>query len=424
MSPQPSTAALKNVTPLPPRTLTPSGSDAEAFVLRLGRALHTRGIPSHRLEEAMQGLSRRLGLDGTFFSTPTAMFASFSDGKRPDVHLIRVGATNVDLGSLSELDEVSTQVAEAAISPAEGLARVEAIEKAPARYPRWLVALAFAINSAAATAFFGGGLREMGVALAIGLSTGLLALFTARDGKPWRAFEPTAAFCAAAIASVAAHLVGPVAVPVAIIAGLIALLPGYSLTVSINEIATGHLASGSARITSAMMAFFTLAFGVALGTRVVDMALGPVPVALPTAPLPLWAILVALAVATATFAILFAVSRRDLVWVIGVAFVGFWGARLGSALFGPELGVFVGALVVGASSNAFARLKNRPAVVPLFPGIMLLVPGSIGFRSLSSLMAHDVVSGVQTAFTMALVAVALVAGLIVSSELVNPRRPL
>ena len=53
---------------------------------------------------------------------------------------------------------------------------------------------------------------------------------------------------------------------------------------------------------------------------------------------------------------------------------------------------------------------------------MLLVPGSLGFQSLSALLANEVVSGMETAFRMALVAVALVTGLLMANVVVGPRR--
>ena len=55
------------------------------------------------------------------------------------------------------------------------------------------------------------------------------------------------------------------------------------------------------------------------------------------------------------------------------------------------------------------------------PGILLLVPGSIGFWSLAALLESDVVSGVETAFRMVLVAVSLVAGLLLADAIVPPR---
>ena len=50
----------------------------------------------------------------------------------------------------------------------------------------------------------------------------------------------------------------------------------------------------------------------------------------------------------------------------------------------------------------------------LVPGILLLVPGSVGYRSLSSLMERQTVAGIETAFSMILTAVALVAGLLIA----------
>ena len=54
----------------------------------------------------------------------------------------------------------------------------------------------------------------------------------------------------------------------------------------------------------------------------------------------------------------------------------------------------------------------------------MLVPGSIGYRSLASFLADDVLSGVETAFRMALVAISLVGGLLLANVLFTPRRSL
>jgi uncharacterized membrane protein YjjB (DUF3815 family) len=75
-------------------------------------------------------------------------------------------------------------------------------------------------------------------------------------------------------------------------------------------------------------------------------------------------------------------------------------------------------------SNTLARLRNQPSVVTIVPGLMLLVPGSLGFRSLESLLARDVVAGVVTAFSMLMVAVSIAAGLLFANALVPSRRVL
>ena len=48
------------------------------------------------------------------------------------------------------------------------------------------------------------------------------------------------------------------------------------------------------------------------------------------------------------------------------------------------------------------------------PGILLLVPGSVGFRSLLYIIDRNAVVGLQTAFSMIMTAVALAAGLLIA----------
>ena len=100
----------------------------------------------------------------------------------------------------------------------------------------------------------------------------------------------------------------------------------------------------------------------------------------------------------------------------------FFGGRLGAATLGPELGVFAGAFVAALASNMMSRWRGVPALVTLSPAMMLLVPGSIGFRSLALLLDREVVNGIQAAFRMILMFAALVAGLQVAGVAVPAPR--
>jgi uncharacterized membrane protein YjjB (DUF3815 family) len=122
--------------------------------------------------------------------------------------------------------------------------------------------------------------------------------------------------------------------------------------------------------------------------------------------------------------VLFRARPRDWGWIGLTGTLAYVGSRLGSEVLGTQLGAFVGALTVGLVTNLLARVRNRPAVITLVPAIMVLVPGSIGFRSMESLLARDVLAGVDTAFSMLMVAVALVAGLLFANALVQPRKAL
>jgi uncharacterized membrane protein YjjP (DUF1212 family) len=390
----------------------------------LGGALHRYGVAAHRLEEALTLVAARLGVRGQFFVTPTAIFASFKAGADPDrVVLVRSRPGEVDLGRLARLEEVIDDLLGGRASPARALRRVAGIVAAPEPYGPLSTTIAFALTSAGATRFFGGGAREIAAALLIGLSIGVLARLFARRPGAARLFEPLAAALATLMAWTAASLAGPVSAELAVLGGLIVLIPGLSLTVAMNELATLNLVSGTARLMGAAMTFLGIGFGVALGTRLADLAL-PIPVAVDPAGLPEWTLGVALLVTPLALAILLRARPRDAGWVLLGAIVAYLGARMGTRLLGPELGVCLGALMIGLFSNACARHFSRPASVPLVPGILLLVPGSIGFRSVRSLLDQDVIAGMHLAFSMAMVAVGLVTGLLLANILLPPRRSL
>jgi uncharacterized membrane protein YjjB (DUF3815 family) len=101
--------------------------------------------------------------------------------------------------------------------------------------------------------------------------------------------------------------------------------------------------------------------------------------------------------------------------------LAFYTSQLGAIIFGPDLGSFVGAFAVGVGSSVIARLLDRPSQIYLVPGILLLVPGSVGFRSIAALMDREVVSGIETAFKMVVIAVSIVSGILIA-RVVTPRR--
>jgi uncharacterized membrane protein YjjP (DUF1212 family) len=397
--------------------------DAVGFVLRLARAMQAYGYPAHRVEGALGEVARRLGLTAQFFSTPTSFMASFGALERQRTHLIRVEPGDVDLGKSADVEEIIREVLEGRATPAQGSADLERVHSAPQRYGAFATVLAFGVSSSAASRFLGGGLREALVAGVIGLAIGLLGIVAGRLRGLGRVFPFLAAFSASAIAAAAATVLPHYSVYVGTLAGLIVLIPGLTLTTAMTELSSGHLASGTARLSGALMLFLVIGFGVAIGSQMVTLVLGEYASRVRPELLPDWTWWLALVGAPLGFTVLFRAHARDAIWILLAGALGIAGSRVGSAAFGPELGAFVGALSVGVASNAYAYLLRRPASVTLVPGILLLVPGAIGFRSLSSLLDREVITGVETAFTMVLIAAGLVAGLLLANVLVPQRRP-
>jgi uncharacterized membrane protein YjjP (DUF1212 family) len=57
--------------------MPPEEQHAPLFVLRLAHALHASGYAAHSLEDVLKHICERLGLIGQFYTTPTAIIASF-----------------------------------------------------------------------------------------------------------------------------------------------------------------------------------------------------------------------------------------------------------------------------------------------------------------------------------------------------------
>jgi uncharacterized membrane protein YjjP (DUF1212 family) len=396
---------------------------AVGFVLRLARALHAYGYSAARLEDILAATADRLGLAGhRFFSMPTQIMAAFGPEDRQRTHLLRVEPGEVNLGKVAALEQVSLEVAQGRASPEEGMRRIERIVEAPSPYGPAIVTLAHGVLSGAVCQFLGGGWREIIVATVLGLGLGLLAIYAASHARVSRVFESLAAFLVSTAAIGLARLVGPMSVFVATLAGLIVLMPGLLLTTAITELATRHLASGTLRMGSAFMTLLGIVFGVALGTRVGVMLFGEPASALPST-LPGVAPYVAVVLAAASSVVILRADLRDAPWIVAAGVLGVLAGRFGAAKLGLELGMFVASFGVAMASAAYERWRNRPAPVVLVPGILLLVPGSIGYVSMSSLMQRNTVAGIDTAFTMVISAVSLVAGLLIASILApEPRR--
>ena len=419
MATRPSVPEPASAAPVP---LAPDEVEQIAgFLVKLGRALHTYGTPSHRTEEALTRIAARLGLRAQFLVTPTSILGSFGEDEFQITRLARVEAGETDLQKLTRLHVVMRDVYAGTMTPREAREIVDVIVKGPASY-RWpSTLLSFALTSGAAARFFDGGAVEILMSVAIGLVVGVMVLASANRERVRRLMSVLGGMVAAAGATAMAHT-ADVFVPIVVLASLIVLLPGFSVTLAMNELALGHLVSGSARLTGATVTFLQLGFGVALGSELVRLVLGPAPSAVVPARLHDATVFLALAIAAGALTVIFRARARDALVILPMSAVAFFGARFGSQQLGPELGVALGALLLGVCSNLLSRRLDQPSAIALMPALLLLVPGSLGFRSLQSLLANDVLGGVETAFTMALVAVGLVSGLLVANAAVTPRR--
>lgn len=399
------------------------------FVIALARRLHEYGTAAPRLEDAIGKVSARLGLVCDVLSTPTSIVLSFAeqnselDSVADFTQVIRLAPGEVNLRRLCAVDEIADRVIDGSLNLQKGYRQLLELDRPPSRRTRRLTVLSFGVASASVAALLKASWTDLAVVALLGWFIGLLALGAARRPRLSNSFEAMSALLVTLIATLVSAYVAPLTLNAVVLASLIVLLPGMTLTTAVRELSSQHLVSGVARMAGAMATLLKLTFGAVAATQLCRV-LGVVPAVEVLPPVPLWAEWGGLVAGALSFAVLFRSAPRDGPIVVGSVIFGYALTRLGGAQFGPEFGVFIAGLGVGAVSNLYATWYQRPGAVIREPGIILLVPGSVGFKSLSFVFERDVFLGVDTAFSLIAILVSLVAGLLFGDLLVPPRRSL
>ena len=401
-----------------------------AFVVETARRLHQYGTAAPRLEMAVSRMGERLGLRIEVWSSPTAIILSASTLDATNTaalaevtQVMRLPPGDVDLARLCRVDRIADEVIAGTLDVEDGFRQLRALTEPR---PRWwwpLSVAAFGIAAAMVAVLLHGAWVDQLAAGLIGIVIGQVTVSSAGHPRMAVASEAIAALLATLIAGAIGAFIVPLALKTVVISGLIVLMPGLALTNAVREISTQHLVSGTARLAGALSSLLKLTFGTLAGAQILDL-LGWHVLGAPLAAAPDWIEFPALLLGSAAFGVLFQAAPRDWPLVMGAAIIGYLSTRMGTGLYGPSFGVFVGGLIIAALSNLYARYRHRPGALVREPGIILLVPGAVGFRSVSLLLERNVHIGTDAAVLLISLLVALVAGLLFGDLLIGPRRSL
>ncbi|MEO9079698.1 MAG: threonine/serine exporter family protein [Rhodanobacter sp.] len=405
-----------------------------AFLLELARRLHQYGTTAPRLEIAIAGVARRMGLAADVWSSPTAIIISFADmaqgedGVAQSTQVMRLSPGDVNLARLCEADQIADQVITGDVDLREGFHRLRALGRPDTRREQAAVIASYGLSAACVVALFlHSAWLDLLTAGIIGLVIGGITVLAATRPKLAIASEAVSAMVATTLAIVVSAFVAPLAIKAVVLGSLIVLIPGMSLTTAVRELSSQHLVSGVARMGGAVTTLLKLTFGTVAATQLCA-AVGIVARDYTLPPLPSWLDMPFLVIGAFGFAILFRAARRDWLAVMGAVIVGYlvtrWGGKISGTIPGAPFGVFLGGFALSALANLYARVARRPGAVIREPGIILLVPGSVGFRSMSFLLDRDTELGIDTGILLLTLLVSLVAGLIFGELLVSPRRSL
>ncbi|MBL4661149.1 MAG: threonine/serine exporter family protein [Alcanivoracaceae bacterium] len=393
------------------------------LLLRMGKAISEAGAPAHRLESSMQVLLDKFNMEGSFFSMPTALFATLGDEEIQRTYMVRTTPHDVDLEKISDLSDVITRLENDELDINDAYNEIKNINQAKPRYKTPITIFSIGLASASLAGLFQGSWIDVLVSLCLGWLTALIIVFSSKHDHLSLLFTPISATVVGFTVMSISYFSQSIDHFIVSLSGLIILVPGLGITTAIRELSTGHLVSGSARMAGAVTTFLLLSFGLALGFLLALGIYDEVEIhKLP--PVPQWFVYLSILTISSAFTVLFKARPSDFIWILLTAFIAIMGSRLAGVWLQSPFTSFAAVLAISIAGNIFALITKKPSSIMHIPGVMLLVPGSIGFKSLEAMLDHQTLDGVQTAFSALLVAVALAVGLIAGNLFVPPRKAL
>jgi len=396
---------------------TPQDQKTE-LLLALSVAFHDAGLPSDTLEATIGDIAQLLGIQAQINALPTTLTLAIGAGFSQHIVVLRLNPNEPDLRKLAQL-ESSVATLRAGAAPGTVLDEVNAIESKVPTDPPLLTIGGYALLSIGAALLLGGGRNEAIVSGIAGIAIGIIAAIALRSTRIERVFPISAAFIATLIIGFSERLFA-VSLYITLIAAVVELLPGYSLTTALNELANQNLVAGTARLGKVLVTLLSLVAGFALGAAVVGNAAIAAARVSPSAATPGSTIAGALFMGVALAAILHA-RVEDIRWIVGACVATVALEQMFTAIGLGQAVPFASALSVGLATNLAARYLRIPQAVVLIPGLLVLVPGSVSYQSLLYLFQADPTDAVSLALRALLAATLIVTGFL-TSQLVAPTR--
>jgi len=206
----------------------------------------------------------------------------------------------------------------------------------------------------------------------------------------------------------------------ALIAPLVAFLPGGMLTLGMVELAYGDMVSGSSRLIAGWVQLILLVFGLAAGATFVGYSpeslvetSKQVPLVIPE-PWAEWAGVIVFGVGAFLH---FSAPSRSLWWMLLVLLLAYAAQQLTIGTFNKGGSGFFGMLVATPLGYLIQlKFKGPPAMVTFLPSFWLMVPGAMGLLSLKQILSNRD-AGIDSLISVIFAVAAIALGTLVGASL-------
>jgi uncharacterized membrane protein YjjP (DUF1212 family) len=396
--------------------------EAWHFILKVGLAAHKYGSTSTRLEYFLSSLSKRMGYQGVFKSTPAEiMFGLRETSDSPQrVEVMATPPPNIDLDKLARLGELLNEIKEGHLSISDADARIAALDQIPPPWGKFATMLGYVFTGLGLAPLLGAGWTDTLVATVFSILVYGLVLLSARMGAITMSWMPlSTALIIGFLATLVKYWVPDLNLVLVILSAVAIILPGYSISLGAGELVAQHVLSGVSNLMSGLITLVKQIAGAIIGIGIASLLVTTVATEFETPVDQMWLLLL-FPLLLVGLGLAFQVSRKDLPWSVLVSGLAFLGVMAGSSLLDSNLGNLLGTIVAVVIANLWARKTGRPSSIVLIPAIVMLVSGTIGFRGLASMAEGELLLGVQQFLQMFIVAITILAGILIGFTIVRP----
>ncbi|MBE6925509.1 MAG: threonine/serine exporter family protein [Ruminococcaceae bacterium] len=342
--------------------------------MEIGYQLAMSGAETYRIEESINRIMAAYGAKAEVFAIPNSMTATITTPDGESItRLRRIGFHGNDMDTVELYSNLSRQICTEKPAPDVAAKLVQEAATRRRRYTLPMLLVGNVIASIGFCLFFGGTAVDTIVAAACGLVIGIINHLSAKLHINNFFATMVSTFAMA----LTAYLLGSTGTnaDAAIVAAIMALVPGLLFINAIRDIIFGDINSGINRLVHVILIAVAIGLGAAVARSLSISLVGPQPEITAQNYGPIIQCVAAF-IGCLGFCILFNIHGiGSLLCALGGTLS--WGVYLIAASFtDPVVGYLFGTVFAAFYSEAMARIRHFPAITYLVISVFPLLPGA------------------------------------------------
>lgn len=241
-----------------------------------GKIIIENGGETYRVEETICRMGEGFGLNEVeCFAVPSGLFITYrGENGELESGVKRVRQQERNLTRVDEVNRVSRSVAAGHMTCEEALARLREIERMPGAMPGAWGIVAVLVCSGGFTLLFGGGWREVALAVAVACLVFAVMLLVSLFHLKRFASAMMGGFLTALLPHLVSLLLPGIMTDTVIAGALMPLVPGLAMTNAVEDAMRGDTLSGMTNATQAILTACLVAGGAMLAAPVIRLISG------------------------------------------------------------------------------------------------------------------------------------------------------